>query len=167
MGGKGIPEWAVQDDYPGAIQTFLDFVAAYPASPAAPDFLMNAARVTERAGNLEEAANTWERIADEYSASEHVPDALFLAGVTRFRLGDHAGALTTFQRDLLLSTQPEDKARAYLWIGKTQQQLGDGCVGASLLAAGTGRGPGGLLQPARPRHSHGTRCHSKRRPPST
>jgi soluble lytic murein transglycosylase len=123
---KGFLEWAVQGNYEAAIQTFLGFVAAYPASASAPDFLMNAARVTERAGNLEDAATTWERVADEYSASERVPTALFLAGVTRFRLGDYAAALTTFQRDLLLSTQPEDKARAYLWIGKTQQQLGDG-----------------------------------------
>ncbi|HEY9528107.1 MAG TPA: tetratricopeptide repeat protein, partial [Anaerolineales bacterium] len=118
---KGFLQWAVLEDYAAGIQTFLDFVAAYPASPDAADFLMDAARVTERAGNLDEAANTWERIADEYSASELVPDALFLAGVSRFRLGDHAGALTTFQRDLLLSTQPEAKARAYLWIGKAQQ----------------------------------------------
>jgi soluble lytic murein transglycosylase len=122
---KGFLEWAVQGDYEAAIQTFLEFVATYPASSSAPDFLMNAARVTERAGRLEDAASTWERVADEYSASEQVPTALFLAGITRYRLGDHAGALTTFQRDLLLSNQPEDKARAYLWIGKIQQQLGD------------------------------------------
>ena len=140
---KGFLQWAVLDDYPAGIQTFLDFVAAYPASPDAPGFLMNAARVTERAGNLEEAANIWERIADEYSASEHVPDALFLAGVTRFRLGDHAGALTTFQRDMLLSTQPEHKARAYLWIGKTQQQLGDGTSAQASWQQGQAADPSG------------------------
>jgi soluble lytic murein transglycosylase len=33
--------------------------------------------------------------------------------------------LTIFQRNLLLAIQPEDRARAYFWIGKTQQQLGD------------------------------------------
>lgn len=140
---KGFLQWAVLGDYPAGIQTFLDFVAAYPASPDAPDFLMNAARVSERAGSLEEAANTWERIADEYSASEHVPDALFLAGVTRFRLGDHAGALTTFQRNLLLSTQPENKARAYLWIGKTQQQLGDSASAQASWQQGQAADPAG------------------------
>lgn len=140
---KGFLQWAVLGDYPAGIQTFLDFVAAYPASPDAPDFLMNAARVSERSGSLEEAANTWERIADEYSASEHVPDALFLAGVTRFRLGDHAGALTTFQRNLLLSTQPENKARAYLWIGKTQQQLGDSASAQASWQQGQAADPAG------------------------
>lgn len=138
---KGFLQWAVLGDYQAGIQTFLDFVAAYPASSAAPDFLMNAARVMERAGSLEEAANTWERIADEYSASENVPDALFLAGVTRFRLGDHAGASTTFQRGLLLSSQAEDKARAYLWIGKTQQQLGDSAAAQASWQQGQAADP--------------------------
>lgn len=140
---KGFLQWAVLGDYAAGIQTFLDFVAAFPASASAPDFLMSAGRVTERAGNLEEAANTWERIADEYSASEHVPDALFLAGVARFRLGDHAGALTTFQRDLLLSTQADDKARAYLWIGKAQQQLGDAASAQSAWQQGQAADPAG------------------------
>src|SRR6185436_16412928 len=47
------------------------------------------------------------------------------AGIARYRLNDFTGALATFQRDLLLSSDPEDRARAYLWIGKTQGQLGD------------------------------------------
>jgi soluble lytic murein transglycosylase len=140
---KGFLQWAVQGDYEAGIQTFLEFVAAYPASPSAPEFLMNAARVTERAGRLEEAAVTWERVADEYSASEHVPTALFLAGVTRFRAGDHAAALTTFQRGLLLSDQPEDKARVYLWIGKTQQQLGDGAAAQASWQQGQAADPAG------------------------
>ena len=86
---------------------------------------MDAARVMERDGRLEEAVQTWERVADEYPEHEQVPDALFLAGVTRYRLNDYSGALTTLQRDLSASTQLEDRARAYLWIGKTQNQLGD------------------------------------------
>ena len=140
---KGFLEWAVQGDYEAGIQTFLDFVATYPASPDAPDFLMDAARVTERGGNLAEAAATWERIADEYSTSEHVPLALFLAGISRVRRGDQQGALTSFQRSLLLSTQAEDKARAYLWIGKTQQQLGDGAGAESSWQQGQAADPAG------------------------
>jgi soluble lytic murein transglycosylase len=86
---------------------------------------MSAARVTERDGRLEEAAQIWERVANEYSTDEQVPDALFLAGIARYRLADFSGALSLFQRDLLLSIGTEDIARAYLWIGKTQEQLGD------------------------------------------
>lgn len=140
---KAFLEWAVQGDYEEAIQTLLDFVAAFPASGSAPDFLMNAARVTERAGRLDEAANIWERIADEYSTSEHVPLALFLAGITRYRLGDSDAALTTFQRSLLLATQPEEKARAYLWIGKIQQQQGDSAAAETSWQQGQTSDPTG------------------------
>jgi soluble lytic murein transglycosylase len=122
---KAFLQWAVQNNYDAATQTLLDFVSTYPASPVAADFLMNAARVMERNGRLADAAQTWNRIADEYSDNEQVPDALFLAGIARYRLNDYAGALSTFQRDLLLSSAPEDRARALLWIGKTQQQQGD------------------------------------------
>lgn len=122
---KGFLEWAVQGDYAAGAKTFLDFVATVPNSSAAPGFLMNAARVTERDGRLDEAASIWERVANEYPASEQVTDALHLAGIARYRLSDFNGALTVFQRDLILATRAEDRARAYLWIGKTQEQLGD------------------------------------------
>ena len=39
---KAFLQWAVQDNYDAATQTLLDFVSAYPASPFAADFLMNA-----------------------------------------------------------------------------------------------------------------------------
>lgn len=122
---KGFLEWAVQGEYEAGAKTFIDFVAAVPTSSAAPSFLMSAARVTERNGRLAEAAGIWERVANEYPASDQVPDALFLAGIAQYRLGDYTSALTLFQRDLLLSTRARDIARAYLWIGKAQEKLGE------------------------------------------
>jgi len=140
---KAFLEWAALGNYDAGIQTLLNFVSTYPASPSAPDFLMSAARVTERAGKLEEAALTWERIANEYTASEHVPTALFLAGIVRYRLNDFAGALTTFQRSLLLSTMAEHTARAHFWIGKAQQQLGDGPAAEASWQQGQAADPAG------------------------
>jgi soluble lytic murein transglycosylase len=122
---KAFLEWAVLGDYVTGAQTLLEFVSTVPTSSSAADFLMNAARVTERDGRLEDAVQIWERVANEYSASDQVPDALFLAGVTRYRLADYNGALTIFQRDLILSSMGEDLARANLWIGKIQEQLGE------------------------------------------
>jgi soluble lytic murein transglycosylase len=122
---KAFLQWAVQGDYRAGAQTLLDFVAGDPNSAKAADYLMSAARITERDNRLEEAAQIWERVANEYSSNEQVPTALFLAGISRYRLNDHSGALTTFQRSLLLSTKPEDRARAYLWIGITQKKLGE------------------------------------------
>ncbi len=117
--------WINLGDYPAAAQTYVDFVAAAPDSPSAVDFLMGAARVLERDNYLEEAAYVWERVANEYPDSVQSPQALFLAGIAQYRRSDYFQALPIFQRSLLLSTLPEDQARAYLWIGKTQQQLGN------------------------------------------
>jgi len=122
---KAFLEWTAQNDYQAGAQTLLEFVSTVPESFLAPEMLMDAGRIIEREDRLEEAAQTWERIANEYPASEQVPLALFWAGIARYRLSDFEGALATFQRNLLLSLQPEDRARAYLWIGKTQGQLGD------------------------------------------
>lgn len=122
---KAFLEWASQGDYQAGAQTLLEYVATVPESPLAPGMLVDAGRVIERDNRLEEAAETWERVADEYPASDQVPLALFWAGIARYRLNDFEGALATFQRSLLLSSQREDRARAYLWIGKTQGQLGE------------------------------------------
>jgi soluble lytic murein transglycosylase len=122
---KAFLEWAVQGDYQAGAGTLLEFVSAVPESPVAAGMLMDAGRIIERDNRLEEAAQTWERVADEYPANEQVPLALFWAGIARYRLQDFEGALATYQRSLLLSSRPEDRSRAYLWIGKTQQQLGE------------------------------------------
>lgn len=122
---KAFLEWAVLGKYEAGAKTFLEFAAAVPTSSSAPAFLMNAARVTERDRKLDEAAQIWERVANEYPSSEQAPEALFQAGIARYRLADFSGALALFQRDLILSTKARDIARAYLWIGKTQEQLGD------------------------------------------
>lgn len=122
---KAYLQWAVQNDYRAAAKTLLDYVSTAPNSPAAPLVLMDAARIIERDNRLDEAAQAWERVATEYPASEQAPEALFLAGISRYRLRDYSGALMIFQRNLLLATEPEARARALLWIGKTQAILGD------------------------------------------
>ena len=140
---KAYLQWAVKNDYQSAATTLLDFVALAPDSPYAANVLMDAARVIERDNRLDEAAQTWERVANEYPSSEQVPEALFLAGISRYRLQDYANALTIFQRDLLLATEPEDRARAYLWIGKTQAIMGDGTSAQTSWQQGVSADPAG------------------------
>jgi len=117
--------WADLHLYEQAAQTLLDFVARAPSSEQAPDSLYEAARIYERADLLEEAANTWERLIDEYPASAKAIRGLFFAGISRYRLGDLPGAKVAFQRSLLLAEAPEDQAAAALWVGKIQQADGD------------------------------------------
>ncbi len=133
---KAYLQWASLDDYQGAALTLLEFVSTAPDSAYAADLLMDAARVMERDDRLADAAQTWERVANEYPASPRVADALFLAGISQVRLQDHAAALTIFQRNLLLSSQPEERARAFLWIGKTQKILGDNASADASLQQG-------------------------------
>ena len=113
-----------KDNKKGA-ETMLEFVSAHPTHPEAVDALMRAGRIYEYDGFLEEAAQTWIRVADEFPANPDVPEALHLAGIIQYRRGDYHQALTLIQRGLLLSSEPADQARAYLWIGKIQEKLGD------------------------------------------
>jgi soluble lytic murein transglycosylase len=124
-GEKADIQWSELGDNAAAAQTYLDFAKADPDILFAPQAIEDAGRNYERANNLEQAALTWESIADTYPGSDLVPQALFWAGIARYREATYSQALVTFQRDLQLSTSPDDQARAYFWIGKTQQILGD------------------------------------------
>ncbi|MEW6239365.1 MAG: tetratricopeptide repeat protein [Chloroflexota bacterium] len=121
---KAFTQWAVIGDYQSAAQTLLDFVAVAPSSPVAAEYLFDAARIFERDSRLAEAAQTWERVADEYGGQQAI-DSIFLAGITYYRLGDYNRALATFQRGLTIATQKYDQSRFQMWIGKTQEKLGD------------------------------------------
>jgi len=103
----------------------LDFVAQVPSAPEAPQYLFDAGRIYERGNLLLEAATTWERLINEYSSFELASRALFLAGVTYYRLANYDYALTVFQRYLVLTANSEEQAAANFWIGKTQTAKGD------------------------------------------
>jgi soluble lytic murein transglycosylase len=122
---KAYTQWFYLGDYAEAAQTYLDFIDAAPTQPEAVDYLMSAARLLERENRLEEAAAIWQRVADEYPDNLQSSQALFLAGIAQYRRGEYALALPLFQRSLLLATDEQEQARAYLWVGKTHQQLGD------------------------------------------
>lgn len=123
--GLAFTQWYYLDQYTQAVQTLRDFAAVAPSNPLAIEYLMAAARILERNDQLNEAAVLWETIADQFSGDNRAQDAIFLAGITFYRLGDFNRALADFQRSLLLATESDGRARAYLWIGKTHEKLGD------------------------------------------
>ncbi len=124
-GEKADTQWSELGDNIAAAQTYLDYAKADPDIMFAPQALLNAGRNYERAGRLDDAASVWESIADNFPGSDLVPEAVFWAGITRFREAKYDQALVTFQRDLQFSTAVGDQARAYFWIGKTQQALSE------------------------------------------
>lgn len=108
-----------------AAQTELRFAASVPEAPQASSFIYSAGRDYERAGMLQEAAQTWSRLANEYPSSAETFQGLFFAGVTYYRLQDHDNALLTFERSLVLSTHPFEVSASYLWIGKIHSESED------------------------------------------
>jgi soluble lytic murein transglycosylase len=118
-------QWAYLDQYSVAVETLLAFVDAAPEHPRAPEFLFDAALVSELDGNLDQAVQLWDRMANSYPAAQQRWRALFLAGITLYRLGDYDLARVTFQRGLQAANGPEEQAASHLWIGKTYQIQGN------------------------------------------
>jgi soluble lytic murein transglycosylase len=124
-GEKAETQWFELGDYAAAAQTYLDFAKTDPDIMFAPQALLNAGRIYERANRLDDAARAWDSVADSFPGSDLVPQALFWAGVVRYREAKFDQALVTFQRGLQFSSAVYDQARAYFWIAITQKALGD------------------------------------------
>jgi soluble lytic murein transglycosylase len=122
---KATLQWQTLGDYSAAAQTLREFASRVPTDPEADDFLMDAARLLERDNQLHEAALVWESVVDQYPGGDRAHDAIFLAGITHYRLGDYGRAEFDFQRGFDNATTPENQSRALLWVGKTQEKQGD------------------------------------------
>lgn len=122
---KAYTQWAYLERYQEAADTMLGFIRLYPADSNAPDFLFEAARIYERGEMLQLAADTWERILNEYPNYSESYRAIFLSGITYYRMGNYPAASNQFNRSLVLAVSPGDQAASSFWIGKTQQIMGD------------------------------------------
>jgi len=140
---KAYTLWYYQGNYAAAAQTLIDFVVTAPSDAQAPGYLFEAARIYERDGKLDQAASTWERLAVEYPSAEISYSGIFLSGITRYRQQNYPDALSTFQRALLLATKPNETASAWLWIGKSNQALGDADKTAAAWQNALEADPGG------------------------
>ncbi len=122
---KAYTQWFYLDQYTLAVQTLLDFVQLSPGHPRAGEFLFDAAGVASKAGKLDQAAQLYERVVNEYPNDERAMRALFLAGITHYQMGNDQKALDLFTRQLGISVSLEDRAMASLWMGKSLAGLGD------------------------------------------
>lgn len=117
--------WFHEGEYRDAAELLLDFVEQVPAHPSAAELLFLAGRIAERGSHLDLAARIWERVAAEYPSAEEAGQAIFLAGITRYRLADYLAAEEQFQKLLAFSAEPEERSAAYLWLGKSKQAIGE------------------------------------------
>jgi soluble lytic murein transglycosylase len=117
--------WPHQDDLAGALQTTLDFVAAYPTSPDAPEALYDAGRLAERSGNLANASQIWLRAGSEYPSSSFAYWGSWESGFVLYRLGDYGAARESFLRANGFADDSGKIAATQLWVGKTYAAQGD------------------------------------------
>ncbi len=129
--------------YPDDAQTFQAFAAAVPNAPEAPDALFRAARLSERNGDLADAAELWTRIAREYPQAAQAADAANQAGIVLFRTGDLTTAARRFEQATTLGDDAEQHARAWLWLGKVRQQQRDPAGARQAFEQAAGYGPHG------------------------
>ncbi len=122
---KALILWAYLNDYQTAAEVLLDYVSKAGDVEDAPQMLFEAARIYERGNYLSKAAETWQICHERFPSAEISRRALFLAGITLYRLREYSQARLIFQRFLILSDQPEDQAASYLWVGKTYQAEND------------------------------------------
>lgn len=122
---KAYVYWNYQRNYQTGADILLDYVRNHPDQAPAPEMLFQAGRVLEIARRLTPAAEAWERLIDEYPSYEKSAEALFLAGIMRYRAGSYDAATSTFNRLLLVATSTAETARANFWIGKTYEKKGD------------------------------------------
>lgn len=118
-------QWRYMDNYDAAIATLEGFVVAHAGEPNAARLLNQAGLIAEIGGRLTRAAEILPRVANEYPASEYAYDALFMAGITRYRLGEYVAAQSLFARSNQASLSLEQQAQSQFWIGKAQQAQGD------------------------------------------
>ncbi len=108
-----------------AAQSALEYVSQQPQAVYAPGLLFTAGRYLEIQGKLEEAAQTWDRIAMNYPSSDQSFQGAFFAGILHYRRGELTSSAASLNRAILLALEPLESAGAYLWLGKVSQSLGE------------------------------------------
>ncbi len=128
-----------------AIEGYLASVAADPDGPQADNALWWAGRLLEEQESNTLARVVFARLAEGYPDSEFAIEAGFRVPLTRYRAGALAAAAEDF-RALTTRADPAQAQRAWLWLGKSLDALGDAAGAASAFAAAqsvrqsTGRG---------------------------
>jgi TolA-binding protein len=93
---KSSSQWRYLEDYEGASNTLLQYVARYPDAPKSAYYLYTAGSIYEIGGYLTKAIETWQRVFNEYPASEESYDAMFRSGIVTYRLQNYQGAQIIF-----------------------------------------------------------------------
>jgi len=122
---RAITQWSYLGQNSEAAQGLMEFVQKFPNHDRAAEFLYDAALAAERDNNLEQAAEWFERVLNLYPSYEFALRSIFLSGISHYRLGNYAAAMTAFMRFETTAVSLEDRALANFWIAKTHQAQGN------------------------------------------
>ena len=142
-GEKAFIEWYQKGEYTTAAETLLEFVSIVPNTTTSSEYLLSTARIYERDEQYSKALEAWARVANEYPGTSQAVSAIHLMGIINYRLQNYPAALEAFNRSLITSISVTDKARAALWIGKTQEKLGNNQAALEAWRTGQDLDPGG------------------------
>ncbi|HJW83936.1 MAG TPA: tetratricopeptide repeat protein, partial [Anaerolineae bacterium] len=111
-------------DLETAIGSLVKFVSEQPAAALAPNALLQAGLLLERAGEYGRAAETYRALQADYPLHESAPNALFAAGINAFRATDATSAIDAWR--MLSDTYPSAGfyPAALLWQGKLGLNVG-------------------------------------------
>ena len=99
--------------------------AAHQQTTAVAQALWDKATVLELLGRIDDAVPTYSGIADTAPASEHASEAVFRAGILRYKQGRGADARAIWSRQRSIASGEAEQARAYFWSAKAAKALGD------------------------------------------
>jgi soluble lytic murein transglycosylase len=116
--------WAWLEDYAGATAVLSGLADAMPAHPRAAEALFTAARIAERGGDFNLAAQLWTRMAQDYPGDSGAMEARHQAGIALYRAGDYAGAENAWAAGAS-SGDGWTRSRALFWTAKAREQRGD------------------------------------------
>lgn len=112
-----------------AAADFQDLADRHPEAALAPEALFRSARALEGLGWTEAAIARYGRLAERYPTHARAYEGRYRSGLLRFRAGDLEAAASIW-RDLAAGAPAAERARALLWLGKAQAQLGDPAAAA-------------------------------------
>ncbi|MCD6424224.1 MAG: tetratricopeptide repeat protein [Anaerolineales bacterium] len=135
--------WFYLGRYGEASRVLQNFVQSNPYQPRAAEFLYDAGRVEEMAGDLETASALWKRVFDEYPTSAYGNLSLFKSAISQVRLSAYNTALSRFYTYRDASQDFEELSQALFWIGKVHQIQGNAEAAETAWREGANADPTG------------------------
>ena len=132
----------VGGDTNGAIEKYLAFASAHPDVPEAAEALWRAGYLYSTQNNLERALATFDTLGQNHPGSTWAQEGLFMGATLAVNQGNTGMAAQLFSRLATIGTG-ENKAAAFLWVGRLYQRDGKEELARQAFQAAAAADPGG------------------------